>query len=351
MLSTSTFLDSPAALGDGKYQVSLYFLDPSKSGYLNLGDYVQDNMGNDYEVVAPTMQPYDGSPVTVLFKTVDTLPAQDADYTSSVRTPGQIDLTPAVRTPGYLDLPSSYNPTNYEYEAFCSWVLPSEEVKSAIGDRVVDASGKEFELTYIDPVLFFSVNCRLREVERVGIAPVVGEATMYRATPNYSFFQGSDLFSTTVIQERDARLLDTLIRQTGVVSSSFVKPMQNTSVASITALRPVSKAPDGGIIASDSDGATSQIIIGVALENIGVGALGNVMLIGPNVAGAVNGLGFTPGDKVFVSESGGGYTNDYASFTGGDDTIVRIGYADCAAGAASATATDLIMFSEVVLRP
>ena len=137
----------------------------------------------------------------------------------------------------------------------------------------------------------------------------------------------------------------------GATSSSdlLIKSKQNKSGVTIAANKPVALMPGGGIIAADSDGAGAQVVIGITLAAILDDALGNVSLVGPGVVGCVAGLGFAPGDAVYLSETGG-YTNDLNSLTGGNDSIIRIGYADCAAGAASVTATDLILFSEVLSR-
>lgn len=133
----------------------------------------------------------------------------------------------------------------------------------------------------------------------------------------------------------------------GSATSPLLKVMQNLSGSTILQGKPVAKKADGSIIQGDSDGVGTQVIIGVAMENIADSATGVVALVGPNVVGAITGLGFAPGAAIYISETGG-YTDSLASFTGDNDTVVRIGYADCAEGNASATATDLVMFAEVV---
>jgi len=118
----------------------------------------------------------------------------------------------------------------------------------------------------------------------------------------------------------------------------------------ITALRTVSKRADGKTVQADSDSADGQAAYGIALDAASAdGDPVNVVLFGPNVANALNGLGFAPGDDIYLSETGG-YTNTN-SFTGDNDSIIKVGVADCAAGIASATATDLICFAEVISRP
>jgi hypothetical protein len=50
-------------------------------------------------------------------------------------------------------------------------------------------------------------------------------------------------------------------------------------------------------------------------------------------------------------QGGVSFINSVGSLTGDDDSIIKVGIADCAAGTASGTATDLIVFPEVILRP
>lgn len=143
--------------------------------------------------------------------------------------------------------------------------------------------------------------------------------------------------------------------QVGAASSDaiMVKTKQNTSGADIAVNTPVGLTGDGGIIKSDSDGLTSQVLIGIALDAIVDGAQGRVALIGPNARNAIQGLGFTPGAPIYLNQDGSnrGFTNNLNDLSGGDDSVIRIGYADCAPGAASGTADDLIMFAEVIARP
>lgn len=133
----------------------------------------------------------------------------------------------------------------------------------------------------------------------------------------------------------------------------MIKLKQNTSAANIAVNTPVALMPDGGIIKADSDGISAQIIIGVVLDAMLIGEQGRVALIGPNAAGVLTGLGFAPGDAIYLNQDGTnrGFTNNPADLTGANDSLIIIGYADCAAGVASVTANDLIMFAEVIARP
>lgn len=137
----------------------------------------------------------------------------------------------------------------------------------------------------------------------------------------------------------------------GVDSGSpVIKLMYNGSGSEIPAGAPVSKRSDGSIIASDSDHPDAQIYVGVAKWAIPDGEIGIIYLVGPNIPDALSGMGAFPGQPVFISQSGG-YTLDANEYTGDDDSIIRVGYADCVAGVASTTAEDLIMFSDIIARP
>jgi len=136
----------------------------------------------------------------------------------------------------------------------------------------------------------------------------------------------------------------------GGTDTIMTKVMQNLSGLTIPINSPVAKKPNGSIILADADAVASMKVIGVALTAIADNAQAGVSLIGANAAGVLTGLGYAPGDDVYLSKTGG-YTNNVNTFNPLTDVIVRLGYADCAAGAASATATDLIMFAEVLSSP
>ena len=115
--------------------------------------------------------------------------------------------------------------------------------------------------------------------------------------------------------------------------------------------KPVAKQANGKINQADSDAVLGQEFVGFAMAVASAdGDLISVLCAGANLAGAVTGLGFAPGDEIFLGEASG-YTNNPSSFTGSDDSIIRVGVADCAAGVASGTAVDLIAFAEVIARP
>jgi len=132
--------------------------------------------------------------------------------------------------------------------------------------------------------------------------------------------------------------------------SYTVKLWQNKSGVTIPKGKPVAKMSNGSVIRGDSDEPTAETILAVALEDVADQAIGSFSLIGPNVEGAIADLGFVPGQPVYFDASGG-YTNDASTLNPATNAIIRVGYADCAEGEASAVATDLIMFAEVISRP
>ena len=132
--------------------------------------------------------------------------------------------------------------------------------------------------------------------------------------------------------------------------SGSTKVMVNNSGVTIPALSAVSKRGDGGIMRADSDATGAKVYIGFAMSAIANSASGTIQLVGPNFAGVVTGLGFSPGDTVYISESAG-LTNDPNSFTNSDDVFQRVGIADCAAGVATAVAVDLISSPDLLAVP
>lgn len=136
----------------------------------------------------------------------------------------------------------------------------------------------------------------------------------------------------------------------GATSSTdiFVKTKQNRSPVDIPANARVALRNDGSIVLADSDDPAARQSIGIALELIVSMSTGKVLLDGPNVIGAVESLGFTPGQDVFMDKIPGQYTNNVSMFNPVTDTITKVGIADTASGIVSGTATDLIMTTEVV---
>lgn len=136
--------------------------------------------------------------------------------------------------------------------------------------------------------------------------------------------------------------LNQLSFTTGLGLITQIKTKTNGDAVNLVAGKIASLAADGKLYTADSDSATGQVEVGLLLQTIVPGAQGKIMLFGPNVPGILASLGFSPGDTVYVSETGT-YVTGAGGFTGGNDTIARVGWADCADGLASSVATDLIM--------
>jgi hypothetical protein len=133
-------------------------------------------------------------------------------------------------------------------------------------------------------------------------------------------------------------------------SAPNVKSMQ--AFSPIRAGKPVSKMNTGFIVEADSDGTGTQQPIGFSLTAAAnANDLCVIILIGTNVAGILAGMGFLPGQEIFLGETSGALTNDISTFSDNNDSLIKLGVADCAAGVASALATDLIIYPYVMARP
>lgn len=165
--------------------------------------------------------------------------------------------------------------------------------------------------------------------------------------PNGAVFLDSTNGNMTTVKGTDGG-----VEQVGLVTSTniFIKQMQAS--VPLTLNKPLSKRSDGKVQIVDSDASDGQQLVGFSLQTAAnANDLINVLCIGANIVGALQNLGFIPGEEIFVAEDGTGFTNAPGSFTGSNDSIIKMGIADCAAGTASAVATDLLVFPEVIGRP
>lgn len=131
--------------------------------------------------------------------------------------------------------------------------------------------------------------------------------------------------------------------------SLFIKKMMAS--AAFSANRPLGKLTNGKVVDADSDGVPgADNFCGYSLQAATAdGDLIDVLCPGPNLAGALTGLGFSTGQEIYLSQDSG-YTNDPGTLVGNNDSIIKLGIADCAASTATGTAVDLIAFSSIISR-
>ena len=159
----------------------------------------------------------------------------------------------------------------------------------------------------------------------------------------------ADIADNIIKQKTSGGATDSIGAGGGGGIDRFLKQM--TAGEAIAAGRPFSIRSDGKVLDAGSDKVDGQQVIGItSTVATADGDLINVILVGPNLAGVLTGLGFQSGEEIFLNE-GGGYTNDTTGFTGNNDSIIKLGVATGPAGAPEAIATDLVAFPEIILRP
>jgi hypothetical protein len=170
------------------------------------------------------------------------------------------------------------------------------------------------------------------------------EPTTPASVPNETFFVDSTNDDKATFKDT----LGNLIVIGGAATNLFIKQMQASVAIGIN--QPVSKLPNGKIVPADSDSSDGQEYIGITLGSALADELVDVLLPGANIVGALTGSGFVPGDEVFIGENGG-YTNNVGTFLDNNDSIIKVGIADCSAGVASNVVNDLVALTEIIARP
>jgi len=140
-----------------------------------------------------------------------------------------------------------------------------------------------------------------------------------------------------------------LIYKETLANISEIKTKASGSLSPIIAGKPIALYSDGKVYPADADATTGKIMVGIAIDTIGVGSSGRVILFGNNIPGVLTGLGLVSGSEVFVSNTGA-YVDSLNVFAPAD-VIARVGWADCAEGISSGTATDLIMSYQKIASP
>lgn len=144
-------------------------------------------------------------------------------------------------------------------------------------------------------------------------------------------------------------------RQNDIGLKNWVTPTPSGTIiqqcaSPIPANTPYAKRPDGKIEAAISNAPLGQKFMGITVDAfLNADDVGNVKPAGVVVEGVLTGLGFAPGDDIFMNNVAG-YINN-ASFAGDGDSIIRYGIADCAAGVAGSNAVNLLLMPQVIARP
>ena len=180
---------------------------------------------------------------------------------------------------------------------------------------------------------------------RLKIGAIVFEPVLASSVPSNALY--TDSASLSLSNKTNTGSTTPIGSGAAAADTVMNKLWHNNSGFDIQAGRPVAKKSDGSICDGDADVRGTAVILGTSVGIIINNSQGAVRLYGANLAGAVAGLGMAPGDSVYLAV-GGGYTNDLSSISVDVDEIIRVGYADCPAGVASSTATDLIMILEVI---
>lgn len=130
--------------------------------------------------------------------------------------------------------------------------------------------------------------------------------------------------------------------------SEFELNMINDTGSLIATKKPVAIKTDGSMALADSDDPAVKKVVGFTKAAVADQAGGQVVLFGRRIPGALTGLGFVPGDEVFLNETAGTLIKDIGDLTGDDDDIIKLGIACMGDGLTGGAATDLIMLKEVV---
>jgi hypothetical protein len=163
--------------------------------------------------------------------------------------------------------------------------------------------------------------------------------------PNGTLFLDSS--NSNVLSQKSSTGVVSVIGAGGGGSNPFLRQM--VAGEAFTANKPLAIRPDGKVVLADSDGTNRKIFIGHSMQtSLGDGSVINVLCVTATLGGAISGLGFTSGQSIFMGETAGTYTNNVSTFSGSNDTYVKVGIALPPPGVAQAAATDLLIFTELI---
>lgn len=153
------------------------------------------------------------------------------------------------------------------------------------------------------------------------------------------FFEG---FFDTVYAKR------VVMTETALGNLSQMKSKINGESFLVPAGTQIGLYSDGKVYKFDANDPQRWQNVGMTLQDLAPAGSGLCLLHGMNVPGVLTGLGFAPGEEVFVDNTGA-----YTTGTGLDGTsvVARVGFADCTDGGASAVVTDLISSYQKIATP
>lgn len=169
------------------------------------------------------------------------------------------------------------------------------------------------------------------------------------AAPTGSVFLNKD--NSNALSTKTTGGVTVQIGASAASADLMIKSKKNVTGVEIPAYQRVALLPDGSVCLADSNNAAAMTDIGVSMDPIPNDTFGRVLLNGANAQGVVLGLGYAPGDSVYLSTTPGALTNDPSVFDTDTDAVIRVGIADCATEEADGVATDLIMMFEVQSKP
>lgn len=158
--------------------------------------------------------------------------------------------------------------------------------------------------------------------------------------------------SSRRIREANVKTLyaNTMVERSPIGDLKRLKSMVSGHPSQMLKGIPIAKGTDGKMYPADSDASPGKKYCGILLEDVEFGNSAIVLLPGINVPNILTGLGFQPGQDIFLNETAGTYIADTTTLTNFDDDLIRVGIADCSEGVAATMATDLIMVTDVVAR-
>ena len=196
MLNEKVFIFGVQVDVGGLFTANTYFLDSTKAQYVQVDD-VLTNFGNEFRIVAIDGPATDGVIITYEPILQGSILQDNGDYDSSISTPGTYEVRTVLTVVGSISS-IVFDPATYSWYFTALWDDPSVANNAQIGDLVVDSSGRVFELVFLDESNKWAIEARIKELdtERYGIAPLEGQANLFRPT------QGEGLFTGTVFNQQ-----------------------------------------------------------------------------------------------------------------------------------------------------